>query len=106
MNDRKNMMNESNYIQKTPRDKQNLYIENRQKVILTGVVNVDSFNEEEMVIETDLGMLTIKGANMHISKLSLETGDLVIDGDINVCEYSQKKDIKTKGKGILSNLFK
>lgn len=106
MNDRRTMTNESNYVQKASREKQNLYIENRQKVVLTGVINVDSFNEEEMIIETDLGMLTIKGANMHINKLSLETGDLVIDGDINVCEYSEKKDIKAKGKGILSNLFK
>jgi sporulation protein YabP len=81
-------------------------IDNRNKMSISGVIYVDSFNELEIVLETELGMLTIKGASMHMNKLNLESGDLLIDGNIDSCIYSEKQDIKTKGAGILSKLFK
>lgn len=84
----------------------NFSLEDRHKMILSGILNVESFNELEIVLETELGMLTIKGAQLHMSKLNLETGDLVIDGGIDSCVYSEKQDLKTKGAGILSKLFK
>jgi len=85
---------------------QNLVIEDRQKMTVSGVINVESFNELEIVLETELGMLTIKGSSMHMSKLDLEVGDLKIDGNIDACLYSEKQDLKTKGAGFLSKLFK
>lgn len=81
-------------------------LENRGKMVLSGVMNVESFNELEIVLETELGMLTIKGTSLHMNKLNLETGDLTIDGDIDSCIYSERQDLKTKGAGILSKLFK
>jgi sporulation protein YabP len=86
--------------------KQSLTIEDREKMVLTGVLNVESFNETEIVLETELGMLVIKGTTLHMSKLNLESGDLCVDGGINSCVYSEKQDLKTKSAGILSKLFK
>lgn len=84
----------------------NLIIENRQKMTLTGILNVESFNEQEIILETSLGMLTVKGTSLHMNKLNLESGDLCIDGDVNSCIYSDKQDLKTKGAGFFSKLFK
>lgn len=81
-------------------------MENRQKMTLTGVLNVESFNEQEILLETVLGMLTVKGTSLHMSRLNLETGDLIIDGEVDSCVYSEKQDFKTKGKGFLSKMFK
>lgn len=83
-----------------------LSIDNRKKMILTGVLDVESFNDQEIVLETVLGMLTVKGVSMHMNRLNLETGDLVIDGELNSCAYSVKQDFKTKGAGFLSKMFK
>lgn len=85
---------------------QNLYIENRQKATISGVLNVQSFNEAEIIIETVLGILTIKGTGMHINKLNLEAGDLMIDGNIDSCAYSEKRDLKTKSAGFFSKVFR
>jgi len=84
----------------------NLTIEGRKRMVLTGILNVESFNELEIVVETELGVLSIKGNSLHMSKLNLETGDLAIDGSIDSCTYKEKQDFKTKGKGILNKLFK
>lgn len=81
-------------------------IDNRQKVILTGINNVQNFNETEIALETVMGLLTIKGSSLHMSRLNLETGDLVIDGQVDSFVYSEKQDIKTKGAGFLSKLFR
>lgn len=106
MDDRKNDM-KSREVKAAKIDKdQMISLENRQKLTLTGILNVESFNEMEIVLETVLGMLNIKGTSMHMNKLNLDTGDLVIDGEINSLMYSEKKDIKTKGAGFLSKLFK
>jgi sporulation protein YabP len=84
----------------------NLSMENRQRIILTGVVNVGSFNDQEIILETVLGMLVVKGMSLHMNRLNLETGDLMIDGNVNSCIYSEKQDFKTKGAGFFSKLFK
>jgi len=109
LDDRKSVKSDikSQVSKNTRTDKvQSLSMENREKITLTGILNVESFNEFEIVLETVLGMLTIKGGAMHMSKLNLESGDLIIDGSINSCVYSEKQDLKTKGAGFLSKLFK
>jgi sporulation protein YabP len=84
----------------------NFIMENRQKMTLTGILNVENFNEQEIILETELGMLSVKGTSLHMNKLNLESGDLCIDGDVNSCIYSEKQDLKTKGAGFFSKLFK
>lgn len=109
MDDRKNIKADiKSQIYRTQGEnrEQNLNIENRQKVTVSGVLNVYSFNEAEIVVETTIGVLNIKGSMMHMSKLNLEAGDLIIEGNFDSCSYSEKQNLKTKGSGFLSKMFR
>ena len=59
----------------------------REKAVVTGVNDVDSFNENEIVLMTDAGMLIVYGEQLHINKLNLEEGQVAIDGVVNSVEY-------------------
>ena len=84
---------------------QNLILENRNKLSISGVLDVLSFDDQIVILETDLGMLTIKGENLKINKLSIDTTEVIIEGSINLLSYSQK-DIERKNESILSKIFK
>ena len=60
---------------------QNLILENREKLSVSGVIDVESFNDECIVIETDLGMLTVRGEDLHINRLNIDSSELDIEGD-------------------------
>ncbi|KJS23274.1 MAG: hypothetical protein VR72_01680 [Clostridiaceae bacterium BRH_c20a] len=81
---------------------------NREKMQITGVNNVASYDEAEIVIQTVLGILVVKGAGMHITNLNLEDGNLTVDGYINKLEFSEDKGAKLrdKSKGIFSRLIR
>lgn len=80
-----------------------LILENRKALTLTGVSDVDSFDEQAVVAYTDLGELTVRGKNLHISKLSLETGELTLDGEIGSMVYTENQP---RSAGFLSKLFR
>lgn len=69
---------------------QNLILENRQKLNVSGVIDVLSFDDQIVIVETELGLLTVKGENIRINKLSLDTSEVVVEGDINSLGYSNK----------------
>lgn len=81
----------------------NLVIENRKKITISAVTDVDSFDEQLIVMYTDLGQLSIKGENLHINTLSVETGDMEIEGTVYALVYTN--NTQNKG-GILSKLFR
>ncbi len=83
---------------------QTLLLENREKLSLTGVIDVDSFNEESIVAVTDLGVLFIKGADLHINKLNLDSNELIVEGDIYSMEYSDSEN--GKSKSFFGRMFK
>jgi len=85
---------------------QNLIIENREKLSISGVLDVESFNDEAVIVDTELGVLIIRGEDLHISKLNLENAELNIEGDIISCEYSDKEGSKSKGNGFFGKMFK
>lgn len=85
--------------------KHTVYIENRKKINISGVINVDSFNDNDIILQTVLGMLVIKGTELHIIKLSLDVGDLLLEGNIDSFIYSEKYSIKQKGGNFLSKIF-
>ena len=62
---------------------QNLILENREKLSISGVLDVLSFDDQIVILETELGMLTIKGDDLRINKLSIDTQDVIIEGNIN-----------------------
>jgi sporulation protein YabP len=84
----------------------NLILENRERLSVTGVIDVESFNDECVVVDTELGVLVVKGDDLHISKLNLDSSELNIEGDIISCEYSDSEGGKSKGFGFLSRMFK
>lgn len=78
-----------------------LVLDNRKKLSLTGVEDVSGFNEELISAVTTLGTLIIRGSKLHISKLSLETGEVDVDGEINSLQYTQNKAGKSFMQRIL-----
>lgn len=81
----------------------NLVLEDRRLLTLSGVSDVDSFDEETVVVFTDMGELTIRGADLHINRLSVEIGELTVEGKISALIYSQ--DSAPKG-GFFSRMFR
>ena len=84
---------------------QNLVLENREKLTITGVLDVLSFDDEVVVVETDLGLLNVKGDNLRINKLSIDTSEVIVEGTINNLSYSEKS-IDKKGGSLLGKIFK
>ena len=82
---------------------QNLVLEDRRLLTVSGVSDVDSFDEETIVIFTDLGELTVRGSNLHINKLSIEIGELTVEGNIAALIYS---DEAPKSGGFFSKVFR
>ena len=85
---------------------QNLLLENREKLSISGVKDVLSFDDEVVITETDLGLLTIKGENLKINKLSLDTSEVIIEGQIAFMSYSDSNSHKSGGGSLLGKLFK
>lgn len=81
-----------------------LTLDNRKSLILSGISDVDSFDEQSVTAYTDIGELTIRGQNLHISKLNLDTGDLELDGLIISMTYTNNQS--SSGGGLFSKLFK
>lgn len=77
-------------------------LENRELLQLTGVNDVSAFNEEEIFTNCDYGELIIKGQNLHIDVLDLESGILKINGKIDALVYSEVKATKGLFKRLLS----
>jgi len=82
-------------------------IEGRDRITVSSVEDVDSFNENEVIFLTSLGMMTISGQDLHISRLNLEEGTLMIDGMIDSLDYADLEE-KRQGKqpGLFSRVFR
>lgn len=85
--------------------KSSLSLENRKKLTLSGVIEVISFDDEKIDLITNLGNLTIKGADLKMNKLDVQNGDVVIVGCITSMVYTGK-EIKKNKESIISKLFK
>ncbi len=84
---------------------QNLILENRGKLSISGVNDVLSFDDQVVMVETELGLLTIKGENIRINKLSIDTSEVIVEGNISYLAYSDKELEKNKGS-LISKIFK
>lgn len=84
---------------------QNLVLENREKLSISGVLDVLSFDDQVVIVETELGLLNIKGDNLRINKLSIDTSEVVVEGDIYSMLYSEK-DLNKKGTSLIGKIFK
>lgn len=80
-------------------------LENRNAASLTGVREVVSFDENQIVMDTDMGLLTIKGKDLHVSRLTVEKGELEVDGQLDSLTYSSNEAYRKAGQSILARLF-
>ena len=81
----------------------NLILKDRKEISLTGVTDVDSFDENSVVAYTNFGELTISGNNLHIGALDTEKGELSIDGEISSLCYL---DNRPKSEGFFRKVFR
>lgn len=72
-------------------------IDNRERLSITGVTDIESFNEETILVILENGGLIIKGESLHVQKLDLDEGLVLVSGAIGSAVYTQKKDKKEKG---------
>lgn len=79
-----------------------LVLEGRGRLSITGVTDVQNFDEEIVTMETTEGVLAVRGEQLHVERLSLENGELVLTGEIQALEYNE--DAMTRG-GWFSRIF-
>ncbi|MGU3473739.1 sporulation protein YabP [Paenibacillus sp. D51F] len=78
---------------------------NRKLLEITGVLNVESFDNEEFLLETELGFLAIRGQNLHMKHLSLEQELVAIEGLVHSLAYLDGSQ-SAKSKGLFGKIFK
>ena len=83
-----------------------LIVNNRKTSMVTGVLDVLSFDLNEILLETEQGLLMIKGKDLHVNRLSLEKGEVDVTGQIDSCSYSDMQVNKKKEESFLVRLFK
>ena len=83
-----------------------LNMEDRKRLEMTGISDVISFYLNKILLETDYGVVTVKGDNLHVNRLSVEKGELDIDGSIQSLEYSEVFSFGKKGESFFSRLMR
>ena len=76
-----------------------VFMTDRKKIELTGITDVISFDLNKVVLESEYGLITIKGSNLHVNRLSIE-------GKVEAFVYSQAQQIAGKGETLIGRLFK
>lgn len=83
-----------------------LVINNRKTSMVTGVMDVLSFDLNEVLLETEQGMLMVKGTDLHVNRLSLEKGEVDLSGNIDSVAYSEVKVHGKSQENLLAKLFR
>lgn len=81
-------------------------LNNRKTGSFTGVLDVISFDISEILLETEQGMLNVKGKDLHVNRLNLEKGEVDIEGNIDAFTYSQIPSVVKKSEGFFGKFFK
>ena len=77
-------------------------LEGREKLSISGVVDVQSFDEDQVLLETVRGMLVVRGQGLHVERLQLEAGELIVEGEVGCLEYDDS--VQPRG-GFFNRLF-
>ena len=83
-----------------------LVIHNRRTSMVTGVADVLSFDLNEILLETEQGMMMVKGSDLHVNRLSLEKGEVDLSGNIDSIAYSEIPQSGKQGEKLFSRLFR
>ena len=82
-----------------------LSLTDRKSLLLYGVKKIENFDNEEFIMETNMGMLTVKGENLELIKLDTQQGNISIKGNVDSLEYSKEKKNNNQ-QSLISRLFK
>ncbi len=83
-----------------------LTLNNRHSATITGVSDVLSFDLNEVLLETEQGMLMIKGNDLHVSRLTLEKGEIDVEGRMDSFSYSEVTNYSKSNEPFFTRLFK
>lgn len=83
-----------------------LVVNNRKTSMVTGVLDVLSFDLNEVLLETEQGMLMVKGTDLHVNRLSLEKGEVDLSGHIDSIAYSDVHQKNGEKDNFFMKLFK
>ena len=89
--------------------KQRLLLDERKELMLSGILNVDSFDERQIELNSNMGGIEIGGEGMKIAALNLEEGKITINGTISSIMYvksREEKSVRHKSKSVISRLLK
>lgn len=78
----------------------------RKNIVITGVKKIDSFDDEEFLLETVMGFINLKGQDLEIIKLDTYQGNVSIKGKIDSLQYMENAKGKTNSESVFSKLFK
>lgn len=92
--------------EKTPQKSHKLVVNNRRTSLVTGVIDVLSFDLNEILLETEQGMLMVKGTDLHVNRLSLEKGEVDLTGNIDSISYSEIHAGGKQGENLFAKLFR
>ena len=83
-----------------------LVVNNRKTSLVTGVLDVLSFDLNEVFLETEQGMLMVKGSDLHVNRLNLEKGEVDLSGNIDSIAYSDVHAEQKQGENFFARLFR
>ena len=92
--------------EKQVRGAHKLVVNNRKTSLVTGVLDVLSFDLNEILLETEQGMLMVKGSDLHVNRLSLEKGEVDLSGGIDSVAYSEVQAHGKSQENLLAKLFR
>ena len=92
--------------ERQPAKAHKLVVNNRKTSMVTGVLDVLSFALNEILLETEQGMLMVKGTDLHVNRLSVEKGEVDLSGNIDSIAYSGVNQIGQQNENFFSKLFK
>lgn len=100
------MVENNHYKSSSTQKSHEIKMVNRKKMEITGVLNVESFDNEEFLLETESGFMAIRGQNLHMKNLNVENGLVSIEGLVIELVYVDHSTGGDKAKGLFSKLFK
>lgn len=89
--------------EKTPVWKHQIVLVDRNEITIDGVTSLGSYDEKEVSMETEVGVLNIRGDKMHVKELNLEEGRIIVEGGIRGVSY---EELNRERRGFLDRLLK
>lgn len=87
-------------------NEQSVKLVNRSKLEITGIKRIISLNENEFIIDSNMGIIYIEGSKLEMKQLEMEKGSIQINGNINSIRYNKEEKLKEKKQSILGKVFK